>query len=80
MMETALMTRRLKAADPTMVEAPRGPAGSPRVPTASITERRISGAEDPSAMSVKLAIVGFQISIGRTIVFPSLSINSYFFV
>jgi len=29
--ETALITRRLKAAEPTMVEAPRGPAGSPRV-------------------------------------------------
>jgi hypothetical protein len=27
---TALMTSKLKAADPTIVDAPRGPAGLPR--------------------------------------------------
>ena len=35
--DTALITSRLKAADPTIVEAPSGPAGSPRVPRASMT-------------------------------------------
>lgn len=57
---TALITKRLKAADPTIVDAPSGPAGLPRVPRASITERRISGADDPRAMRVRLAIVAFQ--------------------
>jgi len=54
------MHKRLKAADPTMVEAPRGPAGFPSVPRASITARRISGADDPRAIKVKLAMVAFH--------------------
>jgi len=60
MIETALITRRLKAADPTIVEAPRGPAFYPRVPSVSITFSRISGAEDPRAISVRFAKVAFQ--------------------
>ena len=43
-METPDMTRKLKAAEPTIVEAPSLPGSSPRVDTVSITESKISGA------------------------------------
>ena len=59
MIQTAMMTRRLKAADPTMVEGPSAPAK--KFPaTTSMTDRIISGAEEPSAMRDRLAMVGFQ--------------------
>jgi len=64
--DTALITKRLKAAEPTMVEAPRGPAGSPSVYRVSEQLRRISGADDPRAMSVRFAKVGFQTSTSIT--------------
>lgn len=54
------MTRKLKAADPTMVEGPSSPGVLPRVCTVSMTLRRISGALEPRAIKVRLAIVGFQ--------------------
>lgn len=57
---TALITNKLKAADPTMVEAPSGPAGFPRFCKASMTAKRISGADEPRAINVRLAIVAFQ--------------------
>lgn len=57
--QTAMMMRRLNAADPTIVEGPRAPAK--KLPaTTSITERMISGADEPSAMRERLAMVGFQ--------------------
>merc|ERR1719326_2427894 len=58
---TAGMTMRLKAADPTMVDGPSGPANIPSMKT-SMTERRISGAELPRAMRDKFATVAFQTS------------------
>jgi len=58
--QTAVIQKRLKAADPTMVPGPRSPALNP-LPTISMQERRISGALDPRAMSVRLATVPFQI-------------------
>jgi hypothetical protein len=52
----------LNAADPTMVEGPSSPGVPSRLETVSITERRISGAEEPRAMRDKFATVGFQTS------------------
>ena len=55
---TAMMTRRLKAAEPTIVDGPSAPAlKSPRV--ISLTLSRISGADEPSAIRERLATTGF---------------------
>ena len=54
------MTRKLKAAEPTMVEGPSSPGLDPRVCRVSMTLSRISGAEEPRAMRVRFATVGFQ--------------------
>merc|ERR1719353_512241 len=57
--QTAEMTKRLNAALPTTVAAPSSPENmSP--PSSSIMESRISGADEPRAMSVRLATVSFQ--------------------
>lgn len=58
--DTAEITIKLKAAEPTIVEGPSSPAGLPRFWTVSMTESRISGALEPRAMSVRFASVGFQ--------------------
>ena len=55
---TPRMTSRLKAAEPTMVEGPRSPAMKPPV-VISTTLSRISGAEEPRAISDRLATTGF---------------------
>ena len=60
MIETAEIISKLKAAEPTIVYGPSSLGMSPKFPNVSATERIISGAEEPSAMSVKFAMVGFQ--------------------
>ena len=59
MMQTAQMASRLKAADPTMVPGPSSPLSN-LLPTISMQESRISGAELPKAIRVKLATVPFH--------------------
>ena len=55
-----MLPRRLKAADPTIVDGPKTPGAFSKVVTVSMIESRISGADDPRAINVRLAIVGFQ--------------------
>mmetsp|Transcript_38118 Transcript_38118/g.85921 ORF Transcript_38118/g.85921 Transcript_38118/m.85921 type:complete len:221 (-) Transcript_38118:117-779(-) len=57
---TAMMTSRLKAALPTIVDGPKEPEFHFSVRTSSIRLSRISGALEPRAMSVKFATVSFQ--------------------
>lgn len=58
-MQTAMITKRLKDAEPTIVDGPNAPAKkSPEI--TSMIERIISGADDPRAIKERLAIVGFQ--------------------
>jgi len=59
-MHTALINKRLKAAEPTIVEGPSSPAFSPSEPIVSSTESKISGADDPRAINERFAMVAFQ--------------------
>lgn len=58
-MHIADITKRLKAADPTIVPGPNSPASKP-LPIISMTDSRISGALVPSASRLKFATVSFQ--------------------
>ena len=60
MIETAEMISKLKAAEPTIVYGPSSLGMSPKLDNVSARERMISGAEEPRAMSVRFAMVGFQ--------------------
>ena len=73
MIETAEITSRLKEPEPTIACGPSSLGISPRAPIVSATERIISGADEPRAMSVRLAIVGFHTIFSTSIRFPSES-------
>ena len=60
MMEQPEITKRLKAAEPTMVEGPSSGGDSLIVTAVCRTFKRISGADEPRAIRDKLAIVSFQ--------------------
>jgi hypothetical protein len=66
MIEIPVITKRLKAPLPTILAGPRTPAGFPRSLSDSMTLSKISGADEPRANKVRLAIVAFQ--IGTSIV------------
>ena len=70
MMHTAVMISKLKAAEPTIVDAPSSEGSSSSEPSVSMTARRISGAEEPSASKVRFATVGFQNETTRSTVSP----------
>lgn len=75
-MDTPEITNRLKAAEPTIVDAPSSPGHLFKPPTVSMHDSRISGALDPRAIKVKLATVGFQKSIGTYVVLPSIDFTA----
>jgi len=70
-----LITSKLKAADPTIVDAPSFPghADLARPVIVSITASKISGALEPRAIKDKFAIVAFQtVTFYDLITSPSL--------
>ena len=58
-MQMAVISRRLNAADPTIVPGPNSPDSKLRLIT-SMQANNISGADVPSAINVRLATVSFH--------------------
>jgi hypothetical protein len=69
--EIAVMTNKLKAALPTIVLGPNSPALKLFLKQISITDKRISGADDPNAIKDKFETVSFQTRTFTLVVVPS---------
>ena len=82
-MDTPQVTKRLKAAELIMIMGPRAEGVTylpptnwavPPVPKVEKNPRRISGADDPMARRVTLAIRAFHMGTPTVMLFPSRSI------
>lgn len=63
-LQIAMMTSKLNEADPTIVDGPRAPAKN-RLFSTSMMDSRISGADEPRAINVRLACVVSEKKAGR---------------
>ena len=76
MIEIAVIIKRLKAADPTIVFGPSSPGSSSIQIIVSRTASIISGADDPRAISVRFATVAFQTVFSTIVSLPKSSVST----
>lgn len=74
--EIAVIISKLKAADPTIVLDPNSYGSFSRLIIVSRTANMISGADEPRAIRVRLAIVGFQTVFSTMVSLPKSSVST----